>query len=75
MFRNHLRCHRTLLGLTLEAIAPRVGYSAKHLDRLELGYFVPKADRFLRLAHTLGVSAEALVDTDPLTPRTEPSPP
>lgn len=74
VFRNHLRCIREELDLTLREVARAAGYSTKHLDRLELGYFVPKADGLYRLARVLGVPVEELYDAAWMAGHQKPNP-
>lgn len=73
-FRNHVRCYRAERKLSLQGLASLSGYSAKHLRRLELGYFVPLATNLWRLAVALGVTVDDLLDHGWLRANLKPPP-
>jgi transcriptional regulator with XRE-family HTH domain len=61
-FPNRLRHLRDQQSLTLEQLAARVGCSAKHLSRVELGQLEPHAILLHDLARVLGVLVDCIFD-------------
>lgn len=62
---RRLRALRTERGITLNALAERVGISAPHLSRLEKGQRQPSIGALLQLARAYGLSVSQLVEERP----------
>ncbi|MCS3779015.1 helix-turn-helix domain-containing protein [Tsukamurella ocularis] len=58
-----LRAHRLSAGMTLEALADRVGVTKSYLSKVERGKSSPSIAIALRIAETLGVDAADIFGT------------
>ena len=70
-FGQRLRYYRTRNGLTLEALASRVGRAPSALSALENGRREPKLSLLRTLAAALGVTTEQLLSREPPHRRAE----
>lgn len=58
---KRIRTAREYAGITQEELAARLEMSPTHISVLERGVKPPKLDTFVRIANTLGVSSDFLL--------------
>ena len=65
---------RTVLGLSQEGLAERVGVSRQAVSKWEVGDAVPDTDKLIPLARALNISVDELLGNAPLPAREEEQP-
>ncbi|GGF22629.1 repressor [Aliidongia dinghuensis] len=75
MMSNRLKEFRARAGLSMQALAERVGTTASQINKLEKGERRLTLDWMARLATALGIEAGDLLPTTPSTPPAAPRPP
>jgi len=70
-FGQNLKRHRTRLGLSQEELGARAGLHRTEISLLESGGREPRLTTLVRLAGSLGIPPERLVDGIVWRPRTQ----
>ena len=72
---SNARAARKALDLTQDQAADRIGVSAEFYARIERGNALPSVDTLARMAPSLNISADQLLDTEgPLVPASDTAP-
>lgn len=61
---KRIKSAREQLGLTQEQLAETIGLSSMHISVIERGVKPPKLETFIKIANTLGVSSDQLLQDE-----------